>query len=144
MARHRATNSANAQVPAAVNGQPAEKGSEPQIEILSDTTGVDLEPYKEQLHAEIRRNWQSSIQEQAEAPVLTGVVTIRFTIHSNGEIDNVKLEASSGKIPLDRAAWYSIAMRKFPALPKDFQKPQLELRAKFSYRGSLLAPAPAN
>jgi len=50
----------------------------------------------------------------------------------------MKLETTSGDVELDKAAWYAITSEgQFPALPKEFQGPQLELRVAFFYHTSV-------
>lgn len=105
------------------------------VEILSDTRGVDFTPYLRRITADIQHNWLPLIPAEANAPKKAkGRVVIRFTILPDGRIGMMKLEARSGDVELDKAAWYAItAEGMFPALPQEFHGPQLELRFGFFY-----------
>jgi TonB family protein len=104
-------------------------------EILSDTMGVDFGPYMRQLHDDIQRNWTPWIPEEVQPPLSRrGTVGIRFTILPGGKIGSMKLEHPSGDVALDKAAWYAITSEgQFPALPKEYHGPQLELQMGFFY-----------
>jgi TonB family protein len=111
------------------------KAPEAGVEILSDTKGIDFSAYTARLHHDIQRNWEPVIPEEVRAPPFSkGVVTLRFTVLPDGKIGSMKLEGSSGKVSLDKAAWYAIVSEgQFPALPAAFHGPQLELRIRFLY-----------
>jgi TonB family protein len=104
-------------------------------EILSDTRGVDFTDYLRRIKADIQHNWLPLIPAEANAPKkVKGVVVIRFTILPDGRIGMMKLEARSGDVELDKAAWHAItAEGMFPSLPREFHGPQLELRFGFFY-----------
>lgn len=105
------------------------------MEILSDTLGVDFGPYMKRLHYAVQNSWDPLIPESARPPVMKkGVVVIRFRIEKDGRVTGMKLEASSGDVALDRAAWGAITDAiPLPQLPVQFTGEFLELRALFFY-----------
>jgi TonB family protein len=106
-----------------------------QLQILSDTQGVDFSDYLKRLLATVQRNWYAIIPESARLGD-KGVVVIQFKIMQNGNVPNPdpSLMRTSGKEPLDRAAMSSIrASSPFEPLPSAFTGPFLELRFMFYY-----------
>jgi TonB family protein len=102
------------------------------LEILSDTQGVDFGPYLARVLHDVKMNWYSLIPESAQ--MKHGNLAIEFAITKDGKIADMHLAASSGDIPLDRAAWGGIvASNPFPPLPTDFTGPYLALRFRFFY-----------
>ncbi len=102
------------------------------LEILSDTQGVDFGPYLQRVVHDVKFNWYNLIPESAQ--LKHGNLAIEFAITKDGKIADMHLVASSGDIPLDRAAWGGIvASNPFPALPTDFSGPYLALRFRFFY-----------
>jgi TonB family protein len=112
----------------------------PVAEILSDTQGVDFEPYVEQALQSIGKLWLSS--ESAKVTSANRSQTeaiVRFTIASDGKISAMELVQSAHHIEIDRAAWASIrGVGAFPPLPTEFNGPNLVLRIGF--RGSPSQP----
>src|SRR5229473_4107763 len=97
------------------------------LEILSDTQGVDFGPYLQRILQEVKANWDRLIPESAE--MTKGKLSIEFAITKDGQVAGMKLVATSGDPPLDRAAWCGItASNPFPPLPTDFKGPYLALR----------------
>jgi TonB family protein len=102
------------------------------LEILSDTQGVDFGPYLQRILQEVRENWYRAIPESAE--MKKGKLQIEFAITKEGKVADMRLTAGSGDIALDRAAWAGIsASNPFPPLPTDFTGPYLALRFRFYY-----------
>jgi TonB family protein len=105
--------------------------------ILSDTRGVDFGPYLARIVFIVRRNWYSVIPESARLGEKgrSGVV---FEILKDGSVPQLRLVASSGSDPLDRAAVTGIhASIPFPPLPDEFTGNHLVLQFIFLYN---LAP----
>ncbi len=103
-------------------------------DILSDTMGVDFGPYMQRLIAATYRSWLPLIPESARPPLdKRGRVGIRFKILPDGSVKEMTLEFPSGDVSLDRAAWGGITGAAYPALPKAFKGPFLELRFGFYY-----------
>ena len=102
------------------------------LEILSDTQGVDFGPYLQRVLHDVRQNWYNAIPESAQ--MKHGNLIIEFAITKDGQVAGMKLVATSGDVPLDRAAWAGItASDPFPALPSDFGGQYLALRFRFYY-----------
>jgi TonB family protein len=103
------------------------------VDILSDTQGVDFQPYLARIMREIYDQWLPLIPEEARPPLnKQGVTQIRFKINQDGSIGGIYLDASTHDEALDRAAWGSITgVGQFPPLPKQFHGPLLELRIHY-------------
>lgn len=111
----------------------AHSGEKTGYEVLSDTMGVDFEPYLKKILREIYNTWLPLIPEEARPPLnKQGVTQIRFTILPDGRIGAMSLDDSTHDQALDRAAWGSITgVGQFPPLPKEFHGPNLELRIHY-------------
>ncbi len=105
------------------------------LEVLTDTQGVDFGPYLSRVLDAVRRNWYILIPEEARAPLMKrGKLAIEFAILPDGKIAGMKLVAPSGDVALDRAAWGGItASNPFAPLPGEFHGPYLGLRFRFYY-----------
>ena len=105
------------------------------LEVLSDTQGVDFGPYLSRLLDAVRRNWYNLIPEEARAPLMKkGKVAIEFAILSDGKVAGMKIVGPSGDVALDRAAWGGItASAPFAPLPSQYHGPYLALRFHFYY-----------
>jgi TonB family protein len=102
------------------------------LEILSDTMGVDFGPYLQRVLHDVKQNWYNAIPESAQ--MKHGNLIIEFAITKDGKVAGMKLVAPSGDIPLDRAAWAGIVgSDPFPPLPSEFSGPYLALRFRFFY-----------
>jgi TonB family protein len=105
------------------------------LDVLSDTMGVDFGPYLQRVLHDVRLNWYNLIPEVARAPIMKkGKVTIEFAILKDGRIASLQTVASSGDVSLDRAAWGGIkGSNPFPPLPGEFGGQYLALRFHFYY-----------
>ena len=102
------------------------------LEVLSDTMGVDFGPYLKRVIQDVKQNWYNAIPQSAE--MKHGNLIIEFAITKDGKVAGMKLVASSGDVPLDRAAWAGITgSDPFPALPGEFGGQYLALRFRFYY-----------
>ncbi len=102
------------------------------LEVLSDTQGVDFGPYLQRILQEVRQNWYLLIPESAE--MKKGKLAIEFAITKDGKVADMRLVASSGDVALDRPAWGSITnSNPFPPLPAEFNGPFLALRFRYYY-----------
>ena len=105
------------------------------LEVLSDTMGVDFGPYLQRVLHDVRQNWYNEIPESAAWK--KGKLTIEFAIMKDGSVAGMKLVATSGDSPLDRAAWAGIkGSNPFPPLPSEFGGQFLALRFTFFYNPS--------
>ena len=105
------------------------------LEVLTDTQGVDFGPYLSRVLQAVRMNWYNLIPEEARPPLLKkGKVSIEFVIMKDGKIAGMTLRGPSGDVALDRAAWGGItASAPFAPLPGEFHGPYLGLRFHFYY-----------
>ena len=105
------------------------------LEVLTDTQGVNFGPYLSKVVEAVRKNWYNLIPAEARAPVMkSGKVAIEFVILPDGKVAGMKLVAPSGDVALDRAAWGGItASLPFAGLPGEFTGPHLALRFRFFY-----------
>ncbi|MGC2162804.1 MAG: energy transducer TonB [Silvibacterium sp.] len=111
-------------------------GNQGAVDILSDTMGVDFGPYIQRVIWDTKRAWYPIIPEEAQDPLRKqGRVGIRFKIGRDGTVipGSMHLDAPSGDISLDRAAWGGITGAGYPPLPKNFKGKYLELRFYFLY-----------
>jgi len=106
-----------------------------EIEILSDTGGVDFSSYLAQAGKRIRGSWYELIPEVARPPVeKVGTVVVQFAILKDGKVAGITLVARSGDVSMDRACWGAIAASApFPPFPSQFQGAYLALRLHFQY-----------
>jgi TonB family protein len=102
------------------------------FEVLSDTMGVDFGPYLQRVLHDVKQNWYNAIPESAQFK--HGNLIIEFAITKDGKVAGMKVVASSGDSPLDRAAWAGITgSDPFPPLPSEFGGEYLALRFRFYY-----------
>ncbi|MGB8028482.1 MAG: energy transducer TonB [Terracidiphilus sp.] len=103
-------------------------------QILSDTQGVDFNDWLARWHYITQMTWDPLIPDEVNPPILkSGVVAVRFKVLPNGQVTDMQLDGRSGDTGLDRAAWGAITGSSYPALPREFHGPYLELRAYFLY-----------
>lgn len=109
------------------------------VEILSDTMGVDFGPYLARVLYVIKKNWYNLIPEVARPPLMKkGKLIIQFAIMKDGSVQAMALQAGSGDTYLDRAAWGGItASIPFDRLPPEFGGNYLALRIKFIYNSTI-------
>ena len=105
------------------------------LDVLSDTMGVDFGPYLQRVLHDVKKSWYDAIPESAQ--MKKGKLSIEFAIMKDGTLAGMKLVAPSGDIPLDRAAWAGITgAAPFPPLPNEFGGQYLALRFTFFYNPS--------
>ncbi len=110
--------------------------------ILSDTMGVDFGPYLGRVVYVVRRNWYQVIPDPARLGE-KGRVTIVFEILKDGSVPQLRVVATSGSEPLDRAALAGIrASVPFPRLPEEFKGNRLVLQLIFLYNLGGVPPPP--
>ncbi len=105
------------------------------VEITSDTMGVDFGPYLQRVLTDIRTHWYELVPEVARPPLMkNGSLIISFAILKEGAVSGMALERSSSDQSLDRAAWGGIThSNPFEPLPREFPGNYLGLRIKFIY-----------
>lgn len=105
------------------------------VDILSDTMGVDFSGYLQRVIWEVKTHWYNGIPEIARPPIMKrGKLAIEFAILKDGKVAGLKLVSSSGDVALDRAAWGGITGSiPFQPLPSNFKGEYISLRFKFYY-----------
>ncbi len=108
-------------------------GPQGDVEVLSDTLGVDFGPYIKRLLRILYDSWVPLIPEETRPPLnKEGDTLIRFRINQDGTLSYMHLDGSSHDDAINRAAWGSVTgVGQFPPLPKDFTGPNLDLRVHF-------------
>ncbi len=118
-------------LPGVGNGSGDPKFNLPGPQILSDTMGVDFDPYLLRVYLAVRRNWYSVIPEIARLG-RRGRAVVQFHILRDGGVEQLVLEDGSGTTSLDSAAMSSIRLSDpFPPLPSEF--PGADIRLRFVY-----------
>jgi outer membrane biosynthesis protein TonB len=105
------------------------------VTILTPTEGVDFNSYINRLIAKVKQNWYTVMPESVYLGD-KGIVSITFRINRDGSFpgENLNLERTSGKDPLDTAALSSIrTSNPFEPLPPQFKGPYIELRFTYFY-----------
>jgi TonB family protein len=106
-----------------------------QVDILTDTQGVDFSNYVRQLRINVRSHWMVLIPSQVYPPFLKrGKVSIDFYIKKDGGVEGIKIHESSGEESLDHAARASItAASPFQPLPSEFTGDRIGVRWQYFY-----------
>lgn len=113
--------------------KPKSQASVGEARILTDTQGVDFDPYLRRVVADIRQNWYAVMPEIARLG-RRGRVVVVFEIQRDGGVPKLYLVAASGAEPLDRAALAGIsASVPFPPLPNEFRGPLIRVQVTFLY-----------
>jgi TonB family protein len=106
------------------------------LEILSDTQGVDFKPYLQDVLRTVRHYWYPLVP--ASAQMKHGNVVIEFAIMKDGSVQGPRIVMSSNDVALDRPAYASItASDPFPPLPREFNGQYLALRFRFVYNPTM-------
>ena len=105
----------------------------PGPQIISDTMGVDFQPYLLRVYLLVRRNWYSVIPELARLGK-QGRVALEFTILRDGSVPELNLVVGSGTPSFDSATMASIRLSNpFPGLPSEFPGESIQLRFVYLY-----------
>ncbi|HXE30815.1 MAG TPA: energy transducer TonB [Terriglobales bacterium] len=103
------------------------------VQILTDTQGVDFDPYLRRVVEIVRRNWYAVMPETVYLGT-QGKVVVIFNINANGSVPAIHPVGLSGTASLDQAAEASIsASNPFPPLPSEFHGPFITLQFSFYY-----------
>ena len=105
------------------------------LEMLTDTEGIDFNPYLRTVYVSVRQNWFAVMPASVQA-AQQGVNKVEFRIMQDGKIpeDSVKLTVPSAKKDFDRASVVAIrASGPFSHLPEKFSQPFIALRITFYY-----------
>ncbi len=113
--------------------QDSRGGSQSGVDVLSDTQGVDFNPYLREMLRTIYTKWVLLMPAEARPPqMVAGKALIRFKVDPTGNVVAMSLDGSSHNDALNRAAWGAITETgHFRWLPAEFTGPYLELRIHF-------------
>jgi len=115
------------------NAGGGEKGFANAGPISFESTWYDWGDYAQSMVARIRVNWYNIMPDLLRTG-MQGVVTIRFTIHRDGQITDVTILNTSGIPPYDFAAKKAIENSSpLNPLPKDFPMATEHVTAMFYY-----------
>ncbi len=107
-------------------------GGKSHLDVLTDTRGVNFDPYLKALTMRVRQQWYPLIPEAAGTK--RGKVVIQFAILNDGSIAGLQVVVPSGDTELDRPAFQSIySSAPFHPLPSEFKGPYLGLRLTYFY-----------
>ncbi len=110
-----------------------EKGYAESGPLSFETQWYDWGPYAASMVSRIRVNWYANMPQLIRTG-LKGVVTIRFTIHRDGQITDVTIINSSTIPPYDFAAKHAIELSSpLNPLPKDFPDDTERVTCMFFY-----------
>ena len=102
------------------------------LEVLTDTMGVDFNPYLARVLHDVKEHWYQLIPESAV--MKKGKVVLEFAILKDGSVAGLRVAGTSNDPALDRPAYGSITgSNPFPPLPREFNGPYLGLRFSYYY-----------
>jgi outer membrane biosynthesis protein TonB len=103
------------------------------VRILTDTQGVNFDPYLRRIIEIVRRNWYAVMPETVYLGT-QGKVVIVFNINANGGVPGLRPLRLARTASLNQAAEASItASNPFPPLPTEFHGPFITLEFSFYY-----------
>ena len=105
------------------------------IQMLTDNEGIDFNDYLHRVYIKVKQNW-FAVMPASVSLGDQGVVSLQFRILKNGSVpDGEPVQVfSSGKEPLDRAAFSSIrGSNPFEPLPSRFKAEYILLRFTYYY-----------
>ena len=105
------------------------------LDVLSDSGGVDLNPYFEHLVGALQKRWQPLIlQAEPNAPAVPQETVIELTILPDGELGAMRLDGSTQDKLLTRAAWAATQGITYPSPPAGMRDAALKLRLHFKVK----------
>ena len=105
------------------------------IEMLSDTQGVDFDPFMQSVYRSVKREWFAGMPPSIEKGE-KGIVSIEFRVQQDGKVpaDSLKVVSGSGRKELDDVGLNAIHnVAPFDHLPSKFSQPFVELSMIFYY-----------
>jgi TonB family protein len=102
------------------------------LDLLSDTNGVDLGPYVRTLISDLRKHWLPLVEEtENQRPMKQEETIIEFTIAADGGISAMQLKDSTKDTALDKAAWNAAKSTSYLPPPTGMKDSNLKLRVHF-------------
>ena len=112
------------------------------MELLSDTNGVDFNPYLRELYQAVKKRWFANMPPSIEKGQ-QGKNTVEFRVLRDGNVpgDSVKMVFSSEKSDFDAASMETVHdAAPFNHLPEKFSMPYIVVRFTFFYNLSPQKP----
>jgi TonB family protein len=105
--------------------QPSNFGTS--VDILSDTGGVNINPYMKKTISDLTRRWDLLVPDTARHPLAKDEASITFTIAADGKVSAMMLGDRTHNVALDKAAWSAVTTTSFLPPPTG----SLKLRVHF-------------
>lgn len=114
---------------------PALEGQKEDTVDLGDLTNTRYKPYLVKLKKRIERYW--GYPSAAAARRIEGTAMIKFSVASNGMLDDISVTTSSGSALLDQGTVSAIqSAAPFDPLPPVYGLSKLKIQASFAYKMS--------
>lgn len=102
------------------------------VDVLSDTKGVDLQPYMSHLISDLRQHWLPLVpQGQRRTASNPGETSISLTLAADGHVAAMHLDDTTHIEALDHAAWTATKETSYLPLPTEKNLADLKLRIHF-------------
>ena len=102
------------------------------VDILSDTSGVNLAPYVRNLVSDLKKHWSSQAAQSNQPSLKQQETVITLTIAPNGQLYAMQLETPGHDSALNQAAWNAAKTTSFSPPPAGMADPNLKLRVHFT------------
>jgi len=125
----------NSDVPQSAGSTPKHGQAQCDLELLTDTDGIDFNGYLRTVFISVRQNWYAVMPPSVETGQ-QGVNRVEIRVMQDGKIpeDFLKLTGHSGKEDFDRASLTAVrASAPFGHLPEKFSQRFITLRITFYY-----------
>ena len=96
-----------------------------------DPEGADFTLWVNRFKDEVYRNW--NIPEAANLGQARGHVDFEFTVERDGTLSSLRMEKSSGKSSLDKAAEFAMRGSRLLPLPDDYGPRRITMHVTFHY-----------
>jgi TonB family protein len=105
------------------------------VEVLTETHGINIQPYLDVMLSRVRDEWYIAIHQYIKKPeARRGAVEAEFAITRSGEVEGVRITKSAAD-DLDRAVTEALKNVSLPPIPKALPMEQIRLRFHFYYMG---------
>ena len=103
-----------------------------QVDVLTDTSGADINAYVHDLTTTLRKRWN---REASHLSTQKGEehreTIVELTLGKDGSLLSLRQEGTESDEVSSRAAWEAVKNNAYPALPRDFRAGALRLRLHF-------------
>ncbi len=105
------------------------------VEVLTETHGIDIQPYLNTMLERVRDEWYSAIHRYIKKPESRrGAVEVEFAVTRSGDVQDIKITKPAAD-DLDRAVSEALKSVSLPPIPKALPMEQLRFRFHFYYMG---------